>query len=98
MNKLGVSWWPMQQYSKDTPYNDQRANTIFNSIKMREDKRRVGKYEMNSKPMKDTKPNSILNQKLIKLLQLNANKVEIRQKFYGIVNSVKDLHFITFGL
>ena len=59
---------------------------------------RVGKYEMNSKPMKDTKPNSILNQKLIKLLQLNANKVEIRQKFYGIVNSVKDLHFITFGL
>ena len=59
---------------------------------------RVGKYEMNSKPSKDTKPNSILNQKLIKLLQLNANKVEIRQKFYGIVNSVKDLHFITFGL
>ena len=53
---------------------------------------------MNSKPIKDTKPNSILNQKLIKLLQLNANKVEIRQKFYGIVNSVKDLHFITFGL
>ena len=61
-------------------------------------KRRVGKYEMNSKPMKDIKPNSILKQKLIKLLQLNANKVEIRQKFYGIVNSVKDLHFITFGL
>ena len=61
-------------------------------------KRRVGKYEMNSKPMKDPKPNSILKQKLIKLLQLNANKVEIRQKFYGIVNSVKDLHFITFGL
>ena len=53
---------------------------------------------MNSKPMKDTKPNSILKQKLIKLLQLNANKVEIRQKLYGIVNSVKDLHFITFGL
>ena len=48
--------------------------------------------------MKDTKPNSILKQKLIKLLQLNANKVEIRQKFYGIVNSVKDLHFITFAL
>ena len=61
-------------------------------------KRRVGKYEMNNKPIKDTKPNSILKQKLIKLLQLNANKVEIRQKFYGIVNSVKDLHFITFGL
>ena len=59
---------------------------------------RVGKYEMNSKPIKDIKPNSILKQKLIKLLQLNANKVEIRQKFYGIVNSVKDLHFITFGL
>ena len=59
---------------------------------------RVGKYEMNSKPIKDTKPNSILKQKLIKLLQLNANKVEIRQKFYGNVNSVKDLHFITFGL
>jgi hypothetical protein len=51
---------PLYYYSKDTPYNDQRANTIFNSIKMREDKRRVGKYEMNSKPMKDTKPNSIL--------------------------------------
>ena len=61
-------------------------------------KRRVGKYEMNSKPMKDIKPNSILKQKLTKLLQLNANKVEIRQKLYGIVNSVKDLHFITFGL
>ena len=61
-------------------------------------KRRVGKYEMNNKPIKDTKPNSILKQKLIKLLQLNTNKVEIRQKFYGIVNSVKDLHFITFGL
>ena len=59
---------------------------------------RVGKYEMNSKPMNETKDNSILKQKLIKLLQLNANKVEIRQKFYGIVNSVKDLHFITFGL
>lgn len=59
---------------------------------------RVGKYEMNSKPIKDIKPNSILKQKLTKLLQLNANKVEIRQKFYGIVNSVKDLHFITFGL
>ena len=59
---------------------------------------RVGKYEMNSKPIKDSKPNSTLKQKLIKLLQLNANKVEIRQKFYGIVNSVKDLHFITFGL
>ena len=59
---------------------------------------RVGKYEMNSKPIKDIKPNSTLKQKLTKLLQLNANKVEIRQKFYGIVNSVKDLHFITFGL
>ena len=59
---------------------------------------RVGKYETNSKPIKDSKPNSTLKQKLIKLLQLNANKVEIRQKFYGIVNSVKDLHFITFGL
>ena len=58
---------------------------------------RVGKYETNSKPIKDIKPNSILKQKLTKLLQLNANKVEIRQKFYGIVNSVKDLHFITFG-
>ena len=55
---------------------------------------RVGKYETNSKPIKDIKPNSILKQKLTKLLQLNANKVEIRQKFYGIVNSVKDLHFI----
>lgn len=53
---------------------------------------------MNSKPIKDIKPNSIQQQKLTKLLQLNANKVEIRQKFYGIVNSVKDLHFITFGL
>ena len=59
---------------------------------------RVGKYETNSKPIKDIKPNSTLKQKLTKLLQLNANKVEIRQKFYGIVNSVKDLHFITFGL
>ena len=59
---------------------------------------RVGKYETNSKPIKDIKPNSILKQKLTKLLQLNANKVEIRQKFYGIVNSVKDLHFITFAL
>ena len=89
---------PLYYYSKDTPYNDQRANTIFIRLKERVVKRRVGKYEMNSKPMKDTKPNSILKQKLIKLLQLNANKVEIRQKFYGIVNSVKDLHFITFGL
>ena len=59
---------------------------------------RTGKYETNSKPIKDIKPNSIQQQKLTKLLQLNANKVEIRQKFYGIVNSVKDLHFITFGL
>ena len=89
---------PLYYYSKDTPYNDQRANTILQRVKLRVVKIRVGKYEMNSKPMKDTKPNSILNQKLIKLLQLNANKVEIRQKFYGIVNSVKDLHFITFGL
>ena len=61
-------------------------------------KRRVGKYEMNNKPIKDTKPNSILKQKLIKLLQLNANKVEIRQKLYGILNSLKDLDFITFDL
>ena len=89
---------PLYYYSKDTPYNDQRANTIFIKLIERVVKRRVGNYEMNSKPMKDTKPNSILKQKLIKLLQLNANKVEIRQKFYGIVNSVKDLHFITFGL
>ena len=48
-------------YSKDTPYNDQRANTIFMRLNVRVVKIRVGKYEMNSKPMKDTKPNSILN-------------------------------------
>ena len=48
-------------YSKDTPYNDQRANTIFTRLHWRVVKIRVGKYEMNSKPMKDTKPNSILN-------------------------------------
>jgi hypothetical protein len=51
---------PLYYYSKDTPYNDQRANTIFMRLHVRVVKIRVGKYEMNSKPMKDTKPNSIL--------------------------------------
>jgi hypothetical protein len=56
----GLSCWALYYYSKDTPYNDQRANTIFMRLHVRVVKIRVGKYEMNSKPMKDTKPNSIL--------------------------------------
>ena len=47
-------------YSKDIPYNDQRANTILQRLKLRVVKIRVGKYEMNSKPMNETKDNSIL--------------------------------------
>jgi hypothetical protein len=60
MTIWGLSCVALYYYSKDTPYNDQRANTIFMRLNVRVVKRRVGKYEMNSKPMKDTKPNSIL--------------------------------------
>jgi hypothetical protein len=51
---------PLYYYSKDTPYNDQRANSIFIREMVRVVKIRVGKYEMNSKPMNETKDNSIL--------------------------------------
>ena len=47
-------------YYRDKVKLDQRANTIFTRLHWRVVKIRVGKYEMNSKPMKDTKPNSIL--------------------------------------
>ena len=60
MTIWGLRWWPLYYYSKDTPYNDQRANTIFMRLNVRVVKIRVGKYEMNSKPMKETKDNSIL--------------------------------------
>ena len=60
MTIWGLSCCALYYYSKDTPYNDQRANTIFTRLHWRVVKIRVGKYEMNSKPMKDTKPNSIL--------------------------------------
>jgi hypothetical protein len=60
MTIWGLSCVALYYYSKDIPYNDQRANTIFMRLNVRVAKIIVGKYEMNSKPMKDTKPNSIL--------------------------------------
>ena len=59
MTIWGLSCCALYYYSKDTPYNDQRANTIFTRLHWRVVKIRVGKYEMNTKPMKDTKANSI---------------------------------------
>jgi len=56
----GLSCWALYYYSKDIPYNDQRVNTIFMRLNVRVVKIRVGKYEMNSKPIKDSKPNSTL--------------------------------------
>ena len=88
----------MNKYIKFIPYNDHRLKNKLSQENLIAPLIRVGKQDTNIKPIKDTPHNSILRYKVIKLLQLKAKMFEIRQKNYGIANSVKDLHFITFGL